>query len=305
MDQKISVVIPNYNGKRLLEKNLPFIIKTCRDAEIIIVDDASEDDSVKLIKNKYPQIKLIEKVTHHGFATSVNLGVKAVSNDLFLLLNTDVVPKTGFLSPLIKHFTDEKVFAVGCMDESHEKGVIVYRGRGIGKFNRGFLVHGRGEIDKTNTLWVTGGSSMFRKSIWEKLSGMDVIYDPFYWEDIDLSYRALKSGYKIYFEPKSIVEHRHEEGAIKVHYSKKEIMKIAVRNQIIFTWKNITDTLYLMQHLVWLPYYLIKSIIKMDWIFVKGFISALRSLSQTINNRNHHKTLFIKSDKSILDQYAQ
>lgn len=298
---KLSVVIPNFNGQKLLEKNLPIILSEIRNIEIVIVDDASTDESVNFLKKNYPQIKLIEKVTNTGFATTVNLGFKAASGNIVILLNSDVLPKKDFLKPLLTHFDDNSVFAVGCLDESWENGHKVKRGRGIGSFKRGFLNHQRGEINATHTLWVNGGSGAFRKSIWESLGGFDYMYEPFYWEDIDLSFRAQKLGYQVLFENKSVVEHLHDKGAIKTGFSANLIKEIAYRNQFIFVWKNITSTNLLFLHLIWLPYNLVMALIRFDSAFYKGFALALLKLNQIIKKRTIMAKMNIKTDEAILD----
>lgn len=300
---QVSVVIPNYNGKELLQKNLPKIIAAVGSAQVIIVDDASTDGSCEYIKKNYPKVLLIKKVTNSGFATTVNLGFKAAREEIVLLLNTDLIPRKDFLTYLLPYFEDPQVFAVGCLDESIEKKHTVKRGRGLGEFKQGFLVHRRGEIDKTNTLWVSAGSGAFRKSIWEKLGGMDSLYDPFYWEDIDLSYRALKAGYEIIFEPKSIVEHRHLEGSISNQYPKNVIKLIAYRNQFIFVWKNITDGLFIKQHLVWLPVHFLRSLIRTDSQFFKGFAAALLKFLEIMRHRKNFDATAIRTDKEILREF--
>lgn len=295
-----SVVIPNYNGKHLLEKNLPQVLRAVGDAQIIVVDDGSKDGSVELIKKKFPRIIVLEKVTRSGFATSVNLGVKAATGEVVLLLNSDVVPDKDFVKPLLSHFKDEKVFGVGCLDESIEGGQKVKRGRGIGTFIRGMLVHSRGEVDKSTTLWVNGGSGAYRKSIWEKLGGLDEMYDPFYWEDIDLGYRALKSGYQLVFEPRSVVEHRHEEGSIKSQFSKKHVEQIAYRNQFMFIWKNVTDTDLWIRHLAWVPYTVVTQFFKGNLPFIFGLCIALTKLGSVLQKRAKNVELFKLTDKKVI-----
>ena len=196
---KLSVVIPNYNGRDLLLKNLPAVIRHTPNAQVIVVDDASEDDSLQILARKFPDVKVIKKRKNSGFSSSVNLGVAQSAGDLIILFNSDLSPKKNYLKPLLSYFTDPVTFAVGLLQESHEKGGIVLRGRGEAEFKRGFLIHRRGEIDKKDTYWVSGGAGIFRKSLWQSLGGLREIYDPFYWEDIDLSYRAVRAGYKIFF----------------------------------------------------------------------------------------------------------
>ena len=195
--------------------------------------------------------------------------------------------------------------SVGCMDKSIEDDKIVLRGRGTGKWQRGFLVHARGEVDKTNTLWVNGGSGAFRKSTWDKLGGFDELYSPFYWEDIDLSYRAIKSGFKVLFEPKSIVVHEHEKGAIKGAYSSFKIKTIAFRNQFIFAWKNATDLDLQFLHVFWLPYHFVKSFASGEWGFVLGFFQAFIRLLLVIKSRNSSQKYFIKSDRKVIKEFRK
>lgn len=301
---KVTVVIPNYNGRHLLQKNLPNITVIKGISEVVVVDDGSNDGSVDFIKKNFPLIKLIEKVFNDGFATAVNLGVKAASGDVVILLNTDVVPKKDFLLYLLPHFKDPRIFAVGCHDESVEGRKRIARGRGIGKFTRGFLIHDRGEVDRHHTLWVAGGSGAFRKSIWEKLGGMDTLFDPFYWEDVDFSFRAQKAGYNVAFEPKAIVVHRHEEGVIKTHYTKTAITSISNRNQFIFVWKNITDVTLIMEHLLWLPYHLVTAIWRLDGAFVKGMLMALLKLPDIVKKRRLQAEFDTQTDRQVLSPYT-
>lgn len=296
----LSVVIPNYNGQNLLKKNLPKVLEAVGDAEIIVIDDASIDKSLGVLNSFNTKIKVIKNEKNLGFASTIDRGVKAARGDIVILLNSDVIPEKNFLEPLVSHFKNEKVFAVGCMDKSIEGDKIVLRGRGIGEWKRGFLAHSRGEVDKMNTLWVNGGSGAFRKNIWDKLGGFNELYNPFYYEDIDLSYRALKSGYEIFFEPKSVVIHEHEKGAIKSTYSNFKIKTIAYRNQFIFVWKNITDPSMKLTHLLWFPYHILSAILRGDTAFIKGVLSAFILLPKIIKYSNTEAKFFVLRDNQVL-----
>lgn len=313
----ISVIIPNYNGQDLLRKNLPKVfeaIDVYKDGkkEVIVTDDFSSDSSINVLRelkarmeSAYPDIifKFIKNDKNLGFSSNINKGVENAKGDILILLNTDVIPQKNFLEPLLRHFSDSDIFAVGCLDESKEDGKTILRGRGVGSWKRGFFVHSRGDIDKKNTLWVNGGSGAFRRSIWEKLGGFNKLYNPFYWEDIDLSYNALKSGYKLIFEPKSVVIHEHEKGVIKLRYSSFYIKTIAYRNQFIFVWKNITDLDLKISHIVWLPYHFLKSLINMDWAFFVGFLKAFVLLPRIIVSGSQNQKLFVKKDKEIIKTF--
>jgi len=282
---KVCIIIPNRNGAELLEKNLPSVLAAAKGEEVIVVDDASTDNSIELLQDKFSSVRVIRSGHHQGFASTVNIGVQEAAGEIVVLLNTDVLPEKGFLGPLVKHFSDPSVFAVGCLEKSLEEDKIVLRGRGEAKWEKGFYIHWRGEVDKSSTAWVAGGSGAFRKSIWAKLGGIDTMYDPFYWEDIDLSYRARKAGYRILFEPTSVVVHEHEIGAIKREYSAIRVKIIAYRNQFLFIWKNLSDPNILLGHAIWTPIRLLQAVFRGDIAMLVGYIWALFRIHLVISSR--------------------
>ncbi len=313
----ISIIIPNYNGEKVLFKNLPHVLTAAKaykkgHVEIIIPNDPSTDKSKDIIAEFINSLKgtgVVGKTVDNtrkeesGFSKNVNRGVALATGEILVLLNNDCRPHTNFLEPLLAHFKDEKVFAVGCMDESIEEGSTVLRGRGVGYWYRGFVFHKAGNLDQSNTFWVSGGSSAIRRRLWDKLGGLDVLFNPFYWEDIDLSYRALKSGYKIIFEKKSVVVHEHETGVIKTKFKPKFVQKIVYRNQFFFVWKNITDRRLLVSHVFWMPYHVITALKRKDWLFIQGFFLALMQMSRVQDSRYRAKKTFIKKDREVLKEF--
>lgn len=296
---KTSIIIPNWNGLNLLKSNFPFVIKASRENQVIIVDDASTDGSVDYIRSHFPHVSVISKARHEGFSSTVNLGVMHAQGDIVLLLNTDIRPHDDILKYLLPHFSDKKVFAVGCMDKSIEGGNIVLRGRGVAQWKQGFYIHARGDVDKPNTAWVSGGSGAFRKNLWNQLGGMDPVYNPFYWEDIDLSYRARKAGYKIIFESHALVEHMHEEGVIKQNVPKNVVLYTSYRNQFIFIWKNCTDAKIIMSHIFWTPVRLLQSLIVGNpWMLI-GYIFACIRIPNIIFMRRKHRKYWNLEDNYL------
>src|SRR3990167_9302674 len=338
MAKKVSVIIPNYNGEELLSHNLPNVIKFCKACEIIIVDDASSDGSVKLIKESYRDIKLIKNSRNLGFARSINIGVESARGDLVLLLNSDVSPREDFLDSALKQFKDKKLFrasenqsfqagnkqesakrrkreprfegrgdlfAVALADFSHENGKIIKRGRGGAVFEKGFVNHFKLPSEFGETLWVSGGSGLFDKEKFKALGGFDPIYAPFYWEDIDLSFRAWQIGWRCIFEPKSQVDHFHEKGAIKKSSSKFFVKTVSYKNQFIFVWKNIDDYLLIIQHLLWLPYHFTKALINLDFAFFVGFLWAVLKLPVLIFNFSLFTFHFSLSDREVFSKFER
>ncbi len=261
---RFSIIIPNWNGEKLLKKNFPSVMLSQAD-EVIVVDNGSTDGSLQYLKkikeskNQRIKIKIIENKKNEGFARAVNQGVKTARGEIVILLNNDVVPEKDFLEPLKKDFQDKKVFAISLNEPQWSWAQ--------GKWIKGFVEHKPGLKTKIPhiSFWASGGSGAFRRKIWLKLGGFNEIFSPFYWEDIDLSYRAWKRGYQILWEPKSVVHHRHE-STIGSNFSSGYISFISQRNQLLFIWKNITDFKLLFEHKLalgkklltnpsyWLPY---------------------------------------------------
>ncbi len=236
---KISVIVTNWNGLPLLQKNLETIIQKSPEAEeVIFADDCSSDDSVSFVqklKNKYPKLKIIAHKKNLGFGGNSNDAVRKAKGDLVVLLNNDIVPHSDYIKNTLKHFSNPKVFGVGFAEIKHENWARFF-------WKSGYLQHepGIAGINKTHISgWVSGGSSIVRKSLFEKLGGFDSVYQPFYSEDLDLGYRAWKSGYTLLWEPTAIVEHKHE--ATMSKFSVNFLNYVKERNRLLNTWRNITN----------------------------------------------------------------
>jgi GT2 family glycosyltransferase len=288
MKVMFSIVIPNYNGRRLLERNLPEVLKAAKkqgkEFEVIVVDDASTDDSVSFLKKKFPQVKIVLHFQNQRFAAACNSGVQIAKGEVVVLLNNDVAPEPNFLLSLLTHFKDKDVFAVGCREKSKLGNKIIFSGRSEAKFEKGFLIHWRAENqDLSDTFWAAGGSMAVSREKWLKLGGMDPLFRPAYWEDIDLSWRAGKRGWKILFEPKSVVNHNHETTNIMA-FGKKRMKVYAYKNQFLFVWKN-GNARMILSNILWLSYHLLRATLSGDWLFWQGFFMALRQLPELVKQR--------------------
>lgn len=249
MKNTASIIIPNWNGRDLLEENLPFVLRAVDNPknkiiEIIIIDDKSTDDSVSFLQKNYSdKIKLIKHTKNRGFSSAVNTGVRSAKGEIMILLNTDVKPEHDFLKTTLPIFDSNDVFAVSF----HEPG----RTASIGLFKDGFIVHGVGKESKEiqDTFWVSGGSGAFRRRIWIEMGGMDEkLLSPLYWEDVDLGYRALKRGYKLLWDPNAIVHHKSESTTGKL--PKQYLRRVQERNHLLFIWKNLTSQNLFRKHIV-------------------------------------------------------
>jgi len=239
---KVSVVIPNWNGAEKLRRHLPNVLKVKGVFEVIVSDDASTDNSLEVLKEEFPEVKVVVRKKNGGFATNVNNGFLHANGDFIFLLNSDASPESNCVEKVLPHFKDPRVFSVSCSTGGNWNWA---------KWENGYFWHNQAKekIEKVHeTMWASGGGSIFRKTIWDKLEGMDELFSPFYEEDLDLGYRARKRGFINLFEPNAHVEHYKEKGVIALNFTQKTISNTAQRNQLLFIWKNITDEQWTKEH---------------------------------------------------------
>ncbi len=227
----VSVVIPVFNGRDYLAKNLPSVQALGAD-EVIVVDDASTDGSEKYLEKIFPKVKLVRHTTNARFPISVNDGFKVAKGEIVVLLNQDVAPEKDLLKYALPHFADPKVFAVTFNEQE--------KSWADAEFKRGFLEYKNGKKDNQphDSFWASGGGSAFRKELWNKLGGFDPKFSPGYFEDLDLGWRAHNLGYKIIWDPKCKIVHEGET-SIKKEFSDKELGQIKERNYLLAHWKNL------------------------------------------------------------------
>ena len=305
MKQKdgISAVIPNWNGKELLQRNLPSLVEALDynggDYEIVVVDDASTDGSPQFIRDAYPFVRLVRLERRLGFSGAVNSGVKQAKYDMLLLLNSDIRVPRDFLSPLLSYFHDEKTFAVSNKAMEDENTVLT-RPHYM-EFRYGFMreAYTSTENEPTYAFGASGGHALFDRKKFLQLGGFDEIYSPFYYEDADLSYRAWKRGYRVYYEPNSIVYHEHQ-ATIGKSFSKRYIAFIFNRNRLIFLWKNLTDSKLIFQHCLFIPAYLLYHSFKNPFIFL-SFLAALLKLPSVFAARKKEKVFIRYGDREVLN----
>jgi len=236
--KNISVIVTNFNTVNLLIKYFHHVVQNSPEAsEIIFSDDASPDDSVSYIselQKKYPKIKIISHKHNVGFGKNSNNAVKVAKGNLVVLLNSDILPHLGYISKSLTHFKNPNLFGVSFSELGNENWSKIF-------WKDGYLQYDRGtKINKTHISgWISGGGSIIDKSKFTKLGGFDKVYAPFYSEDVDLGYRAWKSGYTLLWEPTSIIEHKHESTMSK--FPKRHLDYIKERNRLLTVWRNITD----------------------------------------------------------------
>lgn len=284
---KFSIVIPNWNGLGLLKKNFKKVLTVGAD-EVIVSDDDSKDGSLDYLEEKFPKVKIVSH-KRLGFAGNVNRGVEVAKNEIIILLNLDVLPQKNLLAPLKEDFQEPTVFAVSFNEINNPKFSWTK-----GYFLKGYIIHAAGRKTKKphETFWVSGGSGAFRKSMWGRLGGFDESFK-FYWEDVDLCYRAQKRGWKCLWDPRAKVIHKHESTFKKLR--KSYVALIQERNQLLFIWKNLTAPKLMPKHIAGIFYRL------RNPGYLKVVLAALIKLPGLIPKRLKEQEEAIISDRKILN----
>jgi len=310
--ENISIVIPNYNGRKLLKKYLPSVLNACKyysseKTELIIVDDASSDGTVDYLKSHFPLVKLIKQPVNRGFSLSANRGISFAKNRIVVLLNNDVQVAKDFLLFLPQHFEDRDVFAVGLGLEATPEDVIndLQNPRIGGRFRFGFFDVPKETKKKTNlAFFAGGGAAAFDREKFMKLGGFDGLFFPFYYEDVDLSYRAWRRGWKIAYEPRSLAYHQGG-GTISKFYHSWYISMVGERNRYFLVWKNITDRRLLIQHLIFIPLRLAVCLLKGKITSLIGLLCALRHLREVLRKRRFERKFAELSDSQIFNLFKE
>jgi hypothetical protein len=218
--KKVAIVILNWNGRKLLEKFLQQIISCSPQADVIVADNASSDDSVTFLQKNYPETRIIQLPVNYGFAGGYNEALKSVNAEYFMLLNSDVAVTDGWLIPLIE-FLDLHPESAACQPKIrsyHDRQLFEHAGAAGGfidylgyPFCRGRIFNSleedKGQYDQpASVFWATGACMLIRSEVFRKLNGFDERFFA-HMEEIDLCWRIHRAGYSIHCLPSSTVFH--------------------------------------------------------------------------------------------------
>ncbi len=245
---KASLIIPSFNGKELLQQHLGGVVQAARqegDCEVLVVDDGSTDGSRQWVAEAFPaQVRVVGPEQQGGFIAAANLGAEQAAGEAVVLLNNDVGVEPGFLAPLLDAL-DEQTFAATCRsvtDKDQNEGLSV------AFFEDGDLVVVQPGVEMQDTrhdrrctnFHASGGFSAFCRRRWLELGGLDPIFHPFYWEDVDICFRAWKRGWRCLYIPESRVKHQPH-STISAHYDAEQVRRTYEGNKHTFIMKNISD----------------------------------------------------------------
>jgi GT2 family glycosyltransferase len=317
----VSIVIPTWRGRSLLEAYLPSVIAAAdlyrgsraADTEILIIEDAGGDDTLVWLQSRYrDRVVVLEHERNLGFCAACQTGFEHARFPVVLLLNNDVRLKTDCIAPMVRHFKRPDVFAVTGKMFS-QKGDVVCNGGKIGQFRRGMWSSYRNYDARPSTeadvpflsFAAIGAFSAYDRNKFLQLGGFDPLTAMF--EDIDISYRGWKRGWRIEYEASSIAYHDANQ-TMKRRYKGRSRDRLSRRSRIIMHWILLHDRILFGEHLASIAVKLLASWLWLDWTFYWAIFTALQNLGTIRQKRKENRRLAKRSDRELirlLDRFYQ
>lgn len=250
--KRIAVVILNWNGKDLLEKFLPSLIKFSDSANLYIIDNASFDGSQKFITENFPTINIIQNEGNYGFAKGYNRGLNDIQEEYLALVNSDIEVTENWLQPIIDLFDNSKSVCIiqPKILDYKQKTHFEYAGAAGGFIDKYGYPYCRGRIfesieqdtgqydDEVEIFWASGACFFIRNNTYKTLKGFDEDFFA-HQEEIDLCWRAFNADYKIMYTHKSVVYHV---GGATLGANNPHKTYLNFRNSLAMLLKNLPGT---------------------------------------------------------------
>lgn len=214
---KVSIIIPNWNGRFLLEDCLRSLLKqSFKDFEVVVVDNGSTDSSSEYIHSNFPHVRTVNLDKNYGFAKAVNEGVKASNAEYVVFLNNDTSVDKIWLKNLVECANNHpEVISVNSkLLNFYDKKIIDGVGISVNEVGQaksiGWQERNSRQYSKENYIFgATGGASLFRRKDFIKVGFLDENFF-MYSEEVDFAFRAQFLGYRSIFCPTAIIFHKHK-----------------------------------------------------------------------------------------------
>ncbi|EFK34428.1 dTDP-Rha:alpha-D-GlcNAc-pyrophosphate polyprenol, alpha-3-L-rhamnosyltransferase [Chryseobacterium gleum] len=248
MQKKLAVAILNWNGRNWLEQFLPGVVQFSQNADIYVIDNLSTDDSIEFLEKHFPTVQIVKNDKNYGFAGGYNEGLKAIKNEYYCLLNSDVEVTENWTEPVLELLeSNPSVSAVQPKILSyHNRNYFEFAGAAGGLIDNLGYPYCRGRVfddleedkgqynDEAEICWASGCCFFIRsKDFWEQ-SGFDARFFA-HQEEIDLCWRLINSGKKIYYTGKSQVYHvgggtLNKQSAQKTYLNMRNNLSMLLKN---------------------------------------------------------------------------
>ncbi|MEJ1237626.1 glycosyltransferase family 2 protein [Chryseolinea sp. T2] len=273
---RTAIVILNYNGEQLLEKFLPTVVSHSSEAEVIVADNASTDESLSWIRQHCPSVRIIALDQNYGFCGGYNRALREVNADYFLLLNSDIEVTAGWLPPLLNvldRYADVSAVQPKILSY-HRRNEFEHAGAGGGFIDYLGYPYCRGRIfdtvekdvgqynDERPVFWSSGACMLIRSKSFHQFGGFDEDYFA-HMEEIDLCWKLHRDNQRIMYCGSSVIYHV---GAGTLAYGSPRKVFLNFRNGLFMLFKHLSG----MQLVTRMPVRVILDIVAALRFFVAG-----------------------------------
>ena len=305
---KVAIAILNWNGAELLERFLPSILEFSGDADVYVIDNASTDHSTSVIREKFPQVILIQNKENLGFTGGYNRGLQTIDADIYCLLNSDVKVTKNWLAPILDQFrNNQKVSIVQPkILDLNKPDHFEYAGAAGGYIDKLGYPFCRGRIfqelekdegqynDNTEIFWATGACMFIKSDLFWELGGFDEDYFA-HQEEVDLCWRAKNLGHLVFYVGQSTVFHM---GGFTLQNSNPHKTFLNFRNSLYTIAKNLPvkrSWVIILQRLLLDGIAAIRFILQLRgrhaWAILRAHLSFYKNLRRI--SRKREKTNFL------------
>lgn len=236
---RASMVVLNFNQSDLLVDRVASIRETAGSHDdVIVVDNASNDGSAGAVKERFPDVRIVENPTNR-YIFGLNDGLGVAKGRFVAFCNNDMVVEPSFVERAAECFADD--VAAVCARVLDRNGAEQGT-RTAGRFEHGLLFYSLlTRVNRvTDCFFAVGGKSFFRRGVLDEVGSIDELLWPMYHEDIELSYRIWKAGYRIVYATRSVFHHLCGQTSTKV-FTQTELRPFVRQNELLTVWKDITD----------------------------------------------------------------
>lgn len=299
----VSVIIPSLNGRKYFDEFLSSVIKECENtpynAEIIVVDDGSEDGSYEYLAGISSDILKPHRNIRKGACSARNYGVLQSKGKYLVFLDNDVIIEKGFFAKIVPLFDDINVGAVACAGYQYDSKQQI-DGIKLLKFKRGFFRFTSNILNKDMkkgmneylSFGVQGAYFACRKDVFNEVYGISELFEPYLLEETDLMYKILKHGYKIVYQPET--KPLHKWGGTIASKVSPRTKYLSIRNRYLFNFIHLHSKKLFIQFILFNIYRIFKS---NDRKALKELYNMRKDI---LKERSRGKSSSVKTDTELL-----
>jgi len=320
LQPSLSIIVSNWNGSAWIARCVSSLLLSARtwggEFELIVVDDASDDDSADIVAKRFSAARLLRNERNVGFGPATMRGVRAARGRVVVLCNNDLAATEGFVGNLARWFEPgapaladgsrvprRRLFAVSSRTMAWSDGRPNHAWMGAAWRGGRIAPTWRLPDGAERTLFVQAGAAAYDRAALLRLGGLRDIFRPGYWEDYDLSWRAAARGLACVYDPQAVAIH-HGGGSMTKRFGAEGVARARARNHLLFEWINLRDAGLLARYAARLPFSVAR-----EWLgggeprLTRALVEALQLAPAAIAERMARRANV--RDAEILDRFGK